>query len=943
MEYLAKHLRKFSTTRKTKQKDINGHFDGYNGKEIWGWASDSQGNALDLALYVNEDRVKTFKANKFRQDLVDAGVGDGQFAFFEPVDIQDVLSKFGENAVLRIKDLKTGKELSSSPRVISEPKLIWGVDVYNDELLAGWVVDKNNEFSQVKINLYIDDVFKEQFIAKLERPDLSSIGLTDCFHGFHIDLLNLSKGCDFFKVRAEVEYGDIHILAEERMIFSFKGKLKQLTELQKYLREESYSSRSPEAFQLTHSIIPGIIEKARETRSVPCAEFRQSPSLSLLDEVAVIVPIYKGVVETCNCIRHAIKGAQDFPIRLIAINDCGPEETMQPALEKLSNELDFELYHNSENMGFVGTVNRGMKLAEKHDVVLLNSDTVPSKGWLRTLRDEAYGNASIGTVTPISNNATICSYPDFCLDNEVVSGYTVDELAEICSTNISDPIDLPTAHGYCMYIKRVVLDEVGYFDEQKWGKGYAEENDFSLRAAKLGWRNVVTNKTYIQHLGSVSFAEDTEGFIAANLQKLNGLYPDYPKLIESFIHDDPVRKLRRELGEKILRREVNSVKLAGAVKGRSILFVSLTIGGGTKVATDDLAALLQGEGQAVFMLSTQDGAIWNVSSHVSNAKAEFDIRSERDELISFLKVLDVWHVHYHHVLEFDKSIWELPKELGCEYDVTLHDYYSICPRVNFISGDEAYCGEPKESDCNNCLQSYGVHDSSRMKLSDIGVDISDWRNYFLSNLKGARKVITPSKDTKERVERYLPLKNIYAQYHPEPRRTVNIRPVLTDSNNSLSIGFLGAIGPHKGLGVIKSLANEIHKEGLPHRITVVGYTSDNAYFDQYDFVKITGMYRKEHLPKLLAEHKIDVFFLSSIWPETYSYTFSELSLLGYQTATFDMGAIPERSRNKIIIPVGSNPADILKIISGNVNCTKESFNESIGTNYGSILRNYYEI
>ena len=41
--------------------------------------------------------------------------------------------------------------------------------------------------------------------------------------------------------------------------------------------------------------------------------------------------------------------------------------------------------------------------------------------------------------------------------------------------------DIPTAHGFCMYIKREAIDDLGLFDEETFGKGYGEENDFSYR------------------------------------------------------------------------------------------------------------------------------------------------------------------------------------------------------------------------------------------------------------------------------------------------------------------------------------------------------------------------------------------------------------------------------------------------------------------------------
>ena len=70
------------------------------------------------------------------------------------------------------------------------------------------------------------------------------------------------------------------------------------------------------------------------------------------------------------------------------------------------------LIRHRRNLGFAASANAGMRAAAGHDVVLLNSDTLVAPGWLEELRAVAYGAADIGTVTPLSNDATILSYPD---------------------------------------------------------------------------------------------------------------------------------------------------------------------------------------------------------------------------------------------------------------------------------------------------------------------------------------------------------------------------------------------------------------------------------------------------------------------------------------------------------------------------------------------------
>ncbi len=164
------------------------------------------------------------------------------------------------------------------------------------------------------------------------------------------------------------------------------------------------------------------------------------------------------------------------------------------------------MLENEHNLGFVATVNRGMALSDAHDVLLLNSDTEVANDWLDRLRAAAYSDARVASVTPFSNNATICSYPRFCEPNELPPGWDTARLdALFAATNAGQVVDVPTGVGFCMYIRRDSLDAVGLFDVENFGKGYGEENDFCRRAAAAGWRNLHALDTFVLHTGGVSF------------------------------------------------------------------------------------------------------------------------------------------------------------------------------------------------------------------------------------------------------------------------------------------------------------------------------------------------------------------------------------------------------------------------------------------------------
>ena len=167
----------------------------------------------------------------------------------------------------------------------------------------------------------------------------------------------------------------------------------------------------------------------------------------------------------------------------VLINDKSSDENIYPMLLKYKNEnpsINIEVLDNEENMVFVKTVNRGMKFSD-NDVILLNSDTEVTKGWVEKIQKCVYSNEYIASVTPLTNNWTIASVPYFGVDNELPKNMTLEKFADMIEKISKRRCpELITGKGYCMYIKRNVINELGLFEDDTFGKGYGEENDFLL-------------------------------------------------------------------------------------------------------------------------------------------------------------------------------------------------------------------------------------------------------------------------------------------------------------------------------------------------------------------------------------------------------------------------------------------------------------------------------
>jgi GT2 family glycosyltransferase len=261
--------------------------------------------------------------------------------------------------------------------------------------------------------------------------------------------------------------------------------------------------------------------------------------------IDVVVPVYRGAQATRRCLASVLASAQREPFNVLVVDDATPETDIAAHVDALAATGRVELLRNQTNQGFARSVNRAMALHPDRDVVLLNSDTEVANDWLDRLARCARGGERIGTATPFSNNATICSYPFDGWAGGMPGTLGLAVLDRLFATvNAARCENLPTAVGFCMYVRRDCLADVGPFDAERFGRGYGEENDFSMRAARRGWRNVVAADVFVFHEGAVSFSASRAALTRDASAALDAVHPDYLTLVREFVLQDPLASLR---------------------------------------------------------------------------------------------------------------------------------------------------------------------------------------------------------------------------------------------------------------------------------------------------------------------------------------------------------------------------------------------------------------
>lgn len=273
-------------------------------------------------------------------------------------------------------------------------------------------------------------------------------------------------------------------------------------------------------------------------------------SLGAFDPVVeIVVPVYGNRALVERCLSSVCASTNATRWELTVIDDSSPDEETSAWLRAWGRaHPQATVLCNTRNAGFVRTVNMGMSLAGRRDVVLLNSDTEVAGDWLDRLRVAAYRQERVGSVTPFSNNATICSLPRFCEDNPLPDGHNTASVHDLVSRlGAGQAVEIPTAVGFCMYIRRACLDEVGLFDADTFGLGYGEENDFCMRALAKGWCHLHALDAFVFHQGGASFSERRFALQQNALKALLRLHPDYEVRVRAFVAQDPARPVRELL------------------------------------------------------------------------------------------------------------------------------------------------------------------------------------------------------------------------------------------------------------------------------------------------------------------------------------------------------------------------------------------------------------
>lgn len=277
-------------------------------------------------------------------------------------------------------------------------------------------------------------------------------------------------------------------------------------------------------------------------------------------QVEVVVCVHDAADETLACLA-SLAACTPLPHRVRIVDDASGEETRARIEAYVADKPWMRLDPNPGHLGYTASADRGVRAVAADWVVLLNSDTVVTPGWLEGLLEAANSRERVGMAGPLSNAASWQSVPEL-FDrsgkfkvNEPPPGWTPARMAELVAAKSERAFpEVPLLNGFCSLIRREAFIAVGGFNIAAFPMGYGEENDLCLRMAAAGWTLVVADQTYVHHAKSASFGlERRDRLSAEGMAALKHLHPgvDFAALGERMRETIPLIRMRNAVREAL--------------------------------------------------------------------------------------------------------------------------------------------------------------------------------------------------------------------------------------------------------------------------------------------------------------------------------------------------------------------------------------------------------
>jgi glycosyltransferase involved in cell wall biosynthesis len=577
--------------------------------------------------------------------------------------------------------------------------------------------------------------------------------------------------------------------------------------------------------------------------------------------VDVVIPVAGDLPALRRCLRSLRADPSRPPGRIIVVDDASPDAELAAWIDAEAAARRIERLRNRVPAGFWAAANRGITAAGTHDVLLLDPAVRLPAGAVGRLAAQAHAAPDIASVSPLRPGTGTDAVPTDAA-GALPAGLDAAALDALCQgVNAGRAAEVPEAVSGCVYLRRAALRDGGPF-----GADSAALATFSARVATLGWRHVLACDVL------------AGGIAATEPPRCNALAARRSRHAVA----DPSGPARFALTAAAFRQSGQPV----------ILLVFHGLGGGAQHQMMTLVRRFGGQAQFLLLFATPEGVA--LTAPALGGHPTFIASPDRvEDLVRVLRSAGTSRVHIHHLKGLDYDVRALVLRLGVPFDVTVHDYFALCPQVNLLPWPDApYCGEPGPAGCNACIAA---------RPADGAADILAWRAERSWQFLDADRVFCPSEDVRRRLARYgLAGKAVVAPHEPVPAGPWPLRPPAW-RGGKLRIALLGVLANLKGAVAVGAVAALAPAAPAPAALAaadlelhVIGPMEGDVPDSLRNRVHCTGRYAEADLPRLLARIRPHAVWFPSPCPETYGYTLSAAIAAGLPIVAADIGSYPER-------------------------------------------------
>lgn len=846
---------------------MQGHIDSISNGHIFGWAKlNGYDHSVNIEIYINGEVVsRNYLANEMRQDLLDNKIGHGRYGFSFP--IPSSLSLDGQVSVgVKASDWPSEEihnifesvdffqpDLGEDDFPMAAEDVAFDCDIVIDDIsnnmIRGWSVNKNDRSAKFDINILINGSMFSKCVNNVARMDLKHKGISGGLGGF-----STFVPLDCFDI------GDHEITV----------------------------------------VAPDGTSKSR-TISITDRKNYDNPFISpvIKRNVTIIVPIFNAYEDLVSCIDRLIAYTRSA-FQILMIDDASTDPRIRSVLEGISADPRFRILYNKENLGFTKTVNLGLAEAGRNDVIILNSDARVTPGWVEGMLMAAQSRPQVGTVTAMSDRAGAFSAPQIGNENVLPDG--VDEITYARAFRrhgMGLYPAVPTGNGFCMFINRDCIDQVGAFDADAFPRGYGEENDFCMRAWRAGWHHVIDDRTYVFHERSKSFGAEKLDLMREGRAIVDDRYPEYKSLISTFTDSSKINMARYRA--KLAMEHCQ----AHPVMPLRILFVISTQTGGTPQTNHDLMRGLSGDvdgwvlrcDSKTILLSHMEGDALNIHFRHDLKDPIEPISHSSDEYDSIVSQwilsIDPDIVHIRHLGWHSASLPAIVKNLGKKSIFSFHDYYTLCPTIKLLDENKVFCGGTCTASAGQCsVELWPQETFPELKHKWVHI----WRDRFAQALGHCDAFVTTAQSARARILAHMPnLAPDRISVIPHGRDFPQFARIAQPARHGEPVRILvpGNINQAKGLEIILDLLEE-DSAGLLE-FHVVGKVASSNRGEHPRLIK-HGEYSRDNFVEIVRPIQAHLGAIFSIWDETYCHTLTELWSIGVPSIVFDYENVAGRVR-----------------------------------------------